>query len=189
MASIRSCARVSACPARSASPSNQLSTSQPSSSDTSRPQQHEPPRHHHGQLSKARRGQLQTPLPVGLVYDGAGHVVLDPDTGVRDAIAHVFDLFVRTGSARAVVARFNAAGLLFPVRVRTGAHTRELARMPLRHWRVLRNLYNPRYAGAFVYGRRHECLGANGKKTFEIRGREEWITLIPNAHSGYLSWQ
>src|SRR5215210_1870579 len=31
-----------------------------------------------GILSKARRGELQTRLPVGLVYDPAGHVVLDP---------------------------------------------------------------------------------------------------------------
>lgn len=39
-----------------------------------------------GQLSAARRGDLKTGLPVGLVYDGAGHVVLDPDTGVQHAV-------------------------------------------------------------------------------------------------------
>ena len=42
-------------------------------------------------------------LPVGLVYDPAGKVVLDPDIGVQQAIRHVFSLFARTGSARAVV--------------------------------------------------------------------------------------
>lgn len=31
-----------------------------------------------GQLSKARRGEPQMSLPVGLVYHGAGNVVLDP---------------------------------------------------------------------------------------------------------------
>ena len=36
-----------------------------------------------GILSKARRGELITPLPAGLAYDAAGHVVLDPDTAVR----------------------------------------------------------------------------------------------------------
>jgi DNA invertase Pin-like site-specific DNA recombinase len=41
-----------------------------------------------GQLSAARRGELRMGLPVGLVYDGAGHIVLDPDTGVQDAIRH-----------------------------------------------------------------------------------------------------
>ena len=120
-----------------------------------------------GQLSKARRGELQMGLPVGLVYDPAGKVVLDPDTGVQQAIRHVFTLFARTGSARAVVQQFNADGLLFPVRVRTGAHKGELAWMPLQHWRVLRTLHNPRYAGAFAYGRRRERLAGNGKKTFQ----------------------
>ena len=141
-----------------------------------------------GQRSKARRGELRMGLPVGLAYDPAGNVVLDPDTGVQQAIRHVFTLFARTGSARAVVQQFNADGLLFPVRVRTGAHKGELAWMPLQHWRVLRTLHNPRYAGAFAYGRRRERLGANGKKTLEILPREQWLALIPNAHPGYLSW-
>ena len=142
-----------------------------------------------GQLSKARRGELQMALPVGLVYDPAGNVVLDPDTGVRDAIGHVFTLFARTGSARAVVQQFNQEGLLFPVRVRTGARKGELAWMPLQHWRVLRTLHNPRYAGAFAYGRRRERLNTNGKKTFETLPREQWVALIPEAHPGYISWE
>ena len=114
--------------------------------------------------------------------------MLDPDTGVQQAIRHVFSLFARTGSARATVQQFNADGLLFPVRVRTGAHKGELAWMPLQHWRVLRTLHNPRYAGAFAYGRRRERLGANGKKTFETLPREQWIALIRDAHPGYISW-
>jgi len=142
-----------------------------------------------GQLSKARRGELQMPLPVGLVYDPAGKVVLDPDIGVQQAIRQVFTLFARTGSARATVQQFNADGLLFPVRVRTGTHKGELAWMPLQHWRVLRTLHNPRYAGAFAYGRRRERLAANGKKTFQSLPREQWIALFPDAHPGYISWQ
>ena len=141
-----------------------------------------------GQLSAARRGELRMGLPVGLVYDGAAKVVLDPDSGVRDAIGHLFALFARTGSARAVVQEFNAAGLLFPVRVRTGARKGELAWMPLQHWRVLRTLHNPRYAGAFAYGRRRERTGANGKKTFETLPVDQWTALIPGSHPGYLSW-
>src|SRR6478752_6484645 len=104
-----------------------------------------------GQLSKARRGELKMGLPVGLVYDPAYKIVLDPDAGVRDALSHLFATFARTGSARAVVAEFNAAGLRFPVRIRKGLHKGELAWEPLTHWRVLRTLHNPRYAGAFVY--------------------------------------
>ena len=141
-----------------------------------------------GRRSKARRGELRMGLPVGLVYDPAGKVVLDPDIGVQQAIRHVFSLFARTGSARAVVQQFNADGGRFPVRVRTGARKGELAWMPLQHWRVLRTLHNPRYAGAFAYGRRRERLGANGKKTFDTLPREQWLALIRDAHPGYISW-
>lgn len=49
-----------------------------------------------GQLSKARRGELAMRLPVGLVYDPANKVVLDPDSGVQDALRHVFTVFART---------------------------------------------------------------------------------------------
>ena len=69
-------------------------------------------------------------LPVGLVYDGDGHVVPDPNAGMQHAIHHLFTLFARTGSARAVVAAFHAENLLFPVRIRTGPREGELARMP-----------------------------------------------------------
>jgi DNA invertase Pin-like site-specific DNA recombinase len=141
-----------------------------------------------GQLSKARRGELQMGLPIGLVYDPTGKTVLDPDAGVQQAIRQVFTLFARTGSARATVQQFNADGLLFPVRVRTGSHKGELAWMPLQHWRVLRTLHNPRYAGAFAYGRRRDRLAGNGKKSYQLVPREQWIALIRDAHPGYISW-
>ncbi len=43
-----------------------------------------------GIRSKASRGELQTALPIGLTYDPAGKVVLDPDRSVRDALEHLF---------------------------------------------------------------------------------------------------
>jgi DNA invertase Pin-like site-specific DNA recombinase len=141
-----------------------------------------------GQLSKARRGELVMPLPVGLVYDPAGKVVLDPDAGVQHAIRHLFATFARTGSARAVVQAFNTEGLQFPARVRFGPHKGELAWMPLRHWRVLRTLHNPRYAGAFVYGRRRERRTAGGKTFHETLPRDQWTALIHDAHPGYITW-
>jgi DNA invertase Pin-like site-specific DNA recombinase len=142
-----------------------------------------------GQLSAARRGELRVGLPVGLVYDGAGHVVLDPDAGVQQAIRHLFAVFTRAGSARAVVAAFGDEKLLFPVRIGTGPRKGELAWMALTHWRVLRTLHNPRYAGAFAYGRRREAVAANGKKTFQALPRDQWTALFPGAHPGYITWE
>ena len=141
-----------------------------------------------GILSKARRGELQTPLPVGLVYDGAGKVVLDPDAGVQRALAHLFQTFERTGSARAVVYAFNREGLRFPTRIRKRPHKGELAWTELSHWRVLRTLHNPRYAGAFVYGRKRTRKTSDGKIAYQLQPRDQW-TLIPDAHPGYISYE
>src|SRR5215207_5593009 len=118
-----------------------------------------------GILSKARRGELPMPLPVGLVTDPAGSVVLDPDSAVQQALRQLFDTFARTGSARAVVQAFNRDGLLFPTRIRSGPRKGELAWGALRHWRVLRTLHNPRYAGAFAYGQRRTRKTPDGKTT------------------------
>jgi DNA invertase Pin-like site-specific DNA recombinase len=142
-----------------------------------------------GQLSKARRGELILPLPVGLVYDPAGDVALDPDAGVQQAIRQVFAVFARTGSARMVVKTFAEQGLRFPVRIRTGPRKGDLAWTPLRHHRVLRVLHNPRYAGAFVYGRRRQRTTPNGKISYETLARDQWTALIPNAHPGYIDWE
>src|SRR6266567_3288734 len=142
-----------------------------------------------GQLSAARRGELRMGLPAGLAYDVAGHVVPGPDAGVQQALRHLFAVFARTGSARAVVTAFAAGKLPFPVRISTGPRKGELAWMPLTHWRVLRTLHNPRYAGAFVYGRRRGITSANGKNSCEELPREQWTALIPGAHPGYITWE
>jgi DNA invertase Pin-like site-specific DNA recombinase len=141
-----------------------------------------------GQLTKARSGELVMPLPVGLVYDPAGRVVLDPDQGVRDAVAHLFATFARTGSARATVKAFAAEDLRFPSRVQTGPNKGTLAWFPLRHHRVLQVLHNPRYAGAFVYGRRRQRRGPDGRTRNSVQPREAWTSLIPGAHTGYIGW-
>ena len=142
-----------------------------------------------GILAKARRGELATSLPAGLVYDPAGRVALDPDAGVRQAIAHLFTTFEATGSARAVVKAFAAEGLSFPGRHCGGPHSGELYWAPLAHDRVLKALHNPRYAGAYVYGRERHYTGADGRHHTLVKPREEWLTCIQDAHPGYLSWE
>src|SRR3989442_4968424 len=88
-----------------------------------------------GILSKARRGELPLPLPVGLVDDPAGKVALDPDQGVQQALRHLFATFERTGSARAVVQAFDRQPLRLPARLPRRARQGELTLMALRHWR------------------------------------------------------
>ena len=142
-----------------------------------------------GILNQARRGALKMPLPVGLVYDPADHVVLDPDRQVRQSMTHLFETFARTGSASATVRHFHEQGLRFPRRPRSGAHKGELLWVPLYHSHVLRVLHNPRYAGAFCFGRTHTRKRVDGTTTTEKLPREEWTVLLPDAHPGYVAWE
>ncbi|MCK4415447.1 MAG: recombinase family protein [Candidatus Eisenbacteria sp.] len=142
-----------------------------------------------GILNQARRGALKMPLPVGLVYDPADHVVLDPDCQVRQSIAHLFETFARTGSASATVRHFREQGLRFPRRPRAGPYKGKLVWEPLRHWRVLRVLHNPRYAGAFVFGRTRTRKRVGGPVVIEMLPREEWTVLLHDAHAGYICWE
>jgi DNA invertase Pin-like site-specific DNA recombinase len=141
-----------------------------------------------GLLAKAARGELAVRLPTGLVYDAAGNVVLDPDSGVRGAITHLFNTFAATGSASATVKAFAAEALTFPARHLTGPHAGELYWAPLRHDHVLFVLHNPRYAGAYSYGRRRQVTDAAGHHRTLTKARQDWTTLIPDAHPGYINW-
>ena len=140
-----------------------------------------------GQISRARRGELIVPLPVGLVYDTAGHVILDPDTAIAGALRHLFTTFEATGSASACVKAFRAAGLTFPWRHKKGPRKGEVDWHPLRHHTVLRVLHNPRYAGAFTYGRRREQILPGGKRSSIKLPRDQWTSFIPGAHPGYIT--
>ena len=110
-----------------------------------------------GLLNKARRGELALPLPVGLVYDSANRVVLDPDQQVQNSVRHLFDTYRRTGSASATVRAFRDQSLLFPRRPRSGPSKGELFWGTLTHNRTRQVLHNPRYAGGA--GRAASCRG------------------------------
>jgi len=141
-----------------------------------------------GMANKARRGELKLPLPVGLVYDARDHVVLDPDQQVQNSLRTFFQAFQRTGTASATVKFFTEEGLLFPRRLRRGVRKGELVWGPLGHNRALQALHNPRYSGAYVWGRYH--VDKIGRQKLPRRlPQDKWEVLIPDAHAGYISWQ
>ncbi len=139
--------------------------------------------------SKAQRGELRMPLPVGLSYDSCDRVVFDPDQQVQQALRSFFAVFQRQGTALAVVRHFRQHGLKFPRRLRSGPEKGQLVWGPLTHTRALQVLHNPRYAGAFVFGRNRTCKGPNGRHGYKRQPQEDWHTLIPDAHPGYIDWQ
>ncbi len=82
---------------------------------------------------------------------------------------------------------FRREGLGFPSRLRIGGTT---VFRPLTAWTAQRVLSNPRYAGAYVYGRRRYRRAADGKKKVQ-RKREfgDWLACLPNAHPSYITWE
>lgn len=141
-----------------------------------------------GILSKARRGELKAPLPIGFVYGPDNQVTLDPDRQVQETLRLFFLTFQRTGAATATVKAFREQKIVFPRRLRTGPRKGELVWGPLVHSRALQILKNPRYAGAFFFGRVRNKKGPEGRYLTNRLPREEWISFLPDAHPGYITW-
>lgn len=140
-----------------------------------------------GILNKVRRGEYHCVLPTGFVYDEAGNVKLDPDSQIRETITYFFETFTREGSACQTVKVFRNEGLRFPSRLRNGTVT---IFRPLTASTAMRTLHNPRFAGAYVYGRRRFRRAADGKMTIQRkRDCSDWLACIPKAHPGYITWE
>src|SRR4029077_10640126 len=92
----------------------------------------------------------------------------------------------RVGSACQTVRVFQKEGLRFPSRVRNQKTT---IFQPLTISTAIRALNNPRYAGAYVYGRRHYRRAADGKKLLRKREQGDWLSCILDTHPGYITWE
>ena len=146
-----------------------------------------------GQISKARRGELIMPLPIGLVYDAAGHVILDPDTAIQGALRHLFTTFEATGSATAVREGVPRRRAVLPLaapertpqgrgRLAAAAPPRRAAgaaQPPLRRRVHLRPDHPAGPAGRAVL--------PGGKNSSRQLPRDQWTSFIPGAHPGYIT--
>ncbi len=142
-----------------------------------------------GLINKARRGELKTPLPIGFVYDPGDHVQIDPDQQVQQAVRLLLESFRRTGSAWRTVREFRSQQILFPRRPKRGPHKGELVWGPLLHSTVLHTLHNPRYAGAFFFGRTRWHKAVGGGHRIDQVPYDQWLACIPDAHPGYITWE
>ena len=141
-----------------------------------------------GVLNKARRGELEIPPPVGLVYRDDGVLILDPDVEIQAAMRLVFETFERTGTAMQTAKLIREQGIRFPRQIRKGLNKGELHWVRAEHSRILQVLHNPRYAGAFVYGRVRTRLLPDGKHSTTKVPRSEWQFVIPDVYVGYITW-
>jgi excisionase family DNA binding protein len=142
-----------------------------------------------GLRNKAKRGELELSLPVGLDRDEDGRIVLCADEQVRHAIGRVFELWGRHGSARQVVSVLGDEGQRLPRRT---VGSRRVRWATATYGSVHAFLTNPAYAGAFVFGRTSQ------KKQLDHTGRvrrrtidlpiEQWSVCLPEHHPGYVTW-
>ena len=144
-----------------------------------------------GQLNKARRGELWIRPPIGYVFDSHScNLVLDPDEQIQSAVRLLFETFRRSASALKVVRYFDTNGIGWPRRIVSGVRAGELLFAPLAHHDVLRILHNPRYTGAFVYGRsRSAKIPVGGPHRYRRVPQQEWKVFLPNCFPGYISWE
>jgi len=142
-----------------------------------------------GILSKARRGELKTRLPTGFVYDHNGKTIIDPDKQVQQSIRLFFDIFQRTGAAFATVKAFAKDDVKFPCRMHLGPDKGKLKWQRLTSARALVILKNPRYAGAYYYGRQRSRKNVDGSTTYFQVPRDQWLVLLKDIHPGYITWE
>ena len=138
----------------------------------------------------AERGELRTPLPVGLCPRRRRRYRHRPrrrgpgrDPG---RVRRVHRLRVGLRGRRRV------RGRRFPLRAYGGAWAGQLRWGKLTHARVLGVLKNPCYAGAYVHGRYTSRRSVEPDGTVRTglveRPRAEWPVLIKDHHEGYITW-
>ena len=138
--------------------------------------------------SKARRGELKTRLPTGLVYDDHDRVVFDPDRQVQQALATFFNVFRRQGTACAIVRHFHKEGLSFPRRIHAGAQ----GRLDLGSVELPAGPENP--AQSALRRGFHPWPNA-GPQDARRQGQrrtvpqDQWSIVLPNCHVGYITWE
>jgi DNA invertase Pin-like site-specific DNA recombinase len=150
-------------------------------------------RMHQGRLSKARRGELAVPLPIGYLRRASGAVAFDPDAQVQHVVRLVFRKFEELGTLNAVLQYLVQHGIQLGVRGRAGSGKGELEwRRPNRM--TLQNLLkNPLYAGAYAYGRRavdpRRQQPGRPHTGRRVRAPAEWLVLLPDRFPAYIAWE
>ena len=77
----------------------------------------------------------------------------------------------------------------FPTRPHAGPGKGQLLWGERRVSQVLRILHNPRYAGAFVFGRSRTRPDMAGHSHTRKLPRDQWKILLPGVHAGYIDWE
>lgn len=136
---------------------------------------------------KAKRGELLIVSPVGY-RKGEQRLEKDPDRRVQEAIQLVFHKLLELGSVRQSLLWFLEHGLELPV---TNAREEVCWKRPS-YGMVRTMLTNPAYGGAYAYGKTEQfTVYEEGvpRQSIRRKPREQWLSFIPGAHEGYVTWE
>jgi DNA invertase Pin-like site-specific DNA recombinase len=146
-----------------------------------------------GRLSKAERGELPLPAPLGYVRLPSGELALDPDEQVRAGVRLLFAKFDECGSAWGVHRYLLQHGVRLSVRQSTGPNRGEVVQRLPTASRISSVLHHPIYAGAYVYGRRRVDrrlpLSEGGWPRQRALPMAEWRVLLRDRLPAYISWE
>src|SRR6201988_4570652 len=118
--------------------------------------------------SKARRGELRIPVPIGYVWHREVGLGFDPDGRVQEGTRAIFQRFRELGSARQVHLALKAERVHFP-RPSDGKKMTAFDWTPIRYRNVISVLKNPFYAGVYAYGKsvkRTEIIDGRPRKSY-----------------------
>lgn len=136
---------------------------------------------------KAKRGELLIVSPVGY-RKGERRLEKEPDRRVQEAIRLVFHKLLELASVRQTLLWFLEHGLQLPT-----INTREEVRWKRPSYGMVYSmLTNPAYGGAYAYGKTEQLTryeGGEVRQSIRRKPREQWLSFIPGAHEGYVSWE
>jgi DNA invertase Pin-like site-specific DNA recombinase len=142
--------------------------------------------------SKARRGELRLPVPIGYIWHREIGLGLDPDGRVQEVTRAIFQRFRELGSARQVHLALKAERVHFP-RPSDGKKMTAFDWTPIRYRNVISVLKNPFYAGVYAYGKsvnRTQIVDGRARKTYgHHRPLQDCEILLQDHHQGYIDWQ
>ena len=141
--------------------------------------------------SKARRGELRIPPPIGYTWDRHVGLGLDPDRRLQEVIRLVFQKFRELGSARQVLLWMASQNMHFPY-PSDGRTLTSFEWRPIRYRNVISILKNPFYAGVYAYGKcekRTTIVDGRARKSYgHHKPMDTWEVFIKDHHGGYISW-
>ena len=146
-----------------------------------------------GRRSKARRGELAKPVPMGYVCRPSGDIAFDPDEQAQTTIRLVFDLFERFRTVGRVLTWLVEHDIRLPIRARGGTNKGDLEWHRPNRPSLYNLLTNPVYGGAYVWGRRpadrrRQKPGRPGTGRRSVRFDEAEV-FLPDRVPAYISWE